>query len=213
MSTLVRTSRPTRSHALWALAIGVALIALVGVSGCTSDPGQDQGMMAPPSSSPGSSSHAVSHADLRFMRAMVPLQRQAVRMSRMAMTAGASYRTEALARRIKASQLSQIRSIETCIDGWPGMPMSGMTMMHGTTRSTTGPGMMSGTRMGSLARMHGARFDARFLSMMAAHHHAALAAAHREALHGSDPTARHLATMMAGQQRTELDVMDRMSRH
>jgi uncharacterized protein (DUF305 family) len=189
--------------------VALTLVTLVGVGGCSDDRDHGGSMMTGQTSSPGSSAGAVSAADVRFMRDMVPMNRQAVRMSHMAATAGASPRTQALARRIRASQLGQMRSIETRLDGWKGM--SGMPMMHGTAPLPMGSGMMSGARMGLLSRLHGAPFDARFLSMMTAHHRAAVAAAEREIAHGSDPAARDLAEKMAGRQRAELDMMERIA--
>jgi uncharacterized protein (DUF305 family) len=191
--------------------VALTLVTLVGVTGCSNDPDEGGGMRAHLSSSPSSSpSAAVSALDIRFMRAMVPLHRQPVRMSNMVTDAGASRQIQTLARQIRASQLNQLRSITTLLEGW-GMRRSGMPMMQGTSPSKMGPGTMSRTQMGRLSRMHGASFDARFLSMMTAHHRAAIAAADREVVQGSDPAARDLARMMAGAQRAELDMMSRMA--
>jgi uncharacterized protein (DUF305 family) len=188
--------------------VALSMIAVAGVAGCSHDP-EGGGMMTRPSSP--SASAAVSADDVRFMRAMVPMERQAVRMSLMAGNAGAGRQTQALARRIRASQRDQLRSVATCLDGWRGGDGGGMPMGQGSPRSTLGPGMMSEARMGRLSRMHGRSFDAHFLAMMIVHHRAAVAADDREVAHGSDPAARELARMMAGSQRAELDLMARMT--
>ena len=65
--------------------------------------------------------------------------------------------------------------------------------------------------MRGLERLHGRGFDARFLSMMSAHHRAAIAAAQGELDHGSDPDAMSLAHDMNQMMGQQLRLMGRLT--
>jgi uncharacterized protein (DUF305 family) len=111
----------------------------------------------------------ITEADVRFMQHMIAHHAQAVYMTRLADSAGASPRVLTLARKIDLSQAGEIalmqdwlREYEQVVpdtDSWRGMRMAGM---------------LTDEQLASLQRARGTDFDRLFLRLMIQHHEGAI---------------------------------------
>ncbi len=115
-------------------------------------------------------------ADAHFMTAMIGHHAQAVQMSRLAPTHGASPAVRRLADRIINAQQDEIATMQRWLRarGQPvpevGAKMEGMD--HGAHHM---PGMLTEAQMQQLDRARGAEFDQLFLQLMIQHHRGAVA--------------------------------------
>jgi uncharacterized protein (DUF305 family) len=110
-----------------------------------------------------------TEADVRFMQGMVAHHAQAIHMSRMAPTRGASPRLVRLAQKIGQSQAGEIVLMQEWLrangqaapdtSAWRGMSM---------------PGMLTAPELARLEAARGAAFDRQFLTLMIRHHEGAL---------------------------------------
>jgi uncharacterized protein (DUF305 family) len=182
-------------------AVAVCLCVALGGGACSSEP-------AARTSTPS----AVSAADREFVTDMVPVQQQAVRISKQARTHGASVEVRTLATRIGRSQGGQVDYLRTCLDDWGSAGR--MPMMDGrdTGSGSTSWKMMNDLQTDDLDRRRGAAFDGRFLLLMQQHHRAALRRTALELRDGRDPRARELARRMQDQMQGELVSMEGMAR-
>ncbi len=172
-------------------------VAVLGLSACTaarptvSTPGP---VRAPPAILSGteriradSIRHPYTEADILFMTHMIAHHAQAIVMSRMAPTHGASPSIQTLAARIINAQNDEIRAMQSWLGdrgqpvpvpdtspassaaAMPGMP--GMTGMH---HRMLMPGMLTDEQMRQLDAARGEKFDRLFLSGMIQHHRGAV---------------------------------------
>ena len=139
-----------------------------------------------------SARYAYTAADVRFMDRMIGHHSQAIVMSRMAPTHGASPAVRRLAERIINAQQDEIGTMQQWLrdrrqpvpavstskvpmshgsmDGaMPGMDMPGMAMSEMQM-----PGMLTAAQMTQLDRARGAEFDRLFLTFMIQHHRGAV---------------------------------------
>jgi uncharacterized protein (DUF305 family) len=110
-----------------------------------------------------------TEADVRFMQGMIAHHGQAIHMSRMAATRGASPRLLRLAQKIDQSQAGEIVLMQEWLrangqaapdtSAWRGMSM---------------PGMLTAAELAQLDAARGPEFDRRFLTLMIRHHQGAL---------------------------------------
>lgn len=111
----------------------------------------------------------ITEADVRFMQHMIAHHAQAVYMTRLADSAGASPRVLTLARKIDLSQAGEIALMQDWlraygqhvpdIDSWRGMTMVGM---------------LTAEQLDALQRAKGGEFDRLFLRLMIQHHEGAI---------------------------------------
>ncbi len=119
-------------------------------------------------------------ADVHFMTAMIGHHAQALEMSRLAPTHGASATVRRLADRITGSQLDEIATMQRWLaDRRLPVPDAGggHTMMHmnGSDHDILMPGMLTDVQMRQLDSARGRDFDERFLALMIQHHRGAVA--------------------------------------
>lgn len=113
-------------------------------------------------------------ADVDFLQGMIAHHGQAIYMSRLATTRGASPRLLRFAQKIDQSQGAEIRLMQEWLvangqaapdsGSWRGMMTSGMHM----------PGMLTAAQLAALEAARGAAFEEQFLRLMIQHHEGAL---------------------------------------
>jgi uncharacterized protein (DUF305 family) len=116
-------------------------------------------------------------ADVEFMYDMIGHHAQAITMSRMAPTHGASPAVQRLASRIINAQQDEIATMERWLRDRqkpiPEVPTdggAGMMLMHGQPMRMLMPGMLTPEQMKALDAARGEAFDKLFLTSMIGHH-------------------------------------------
>lgn len=120
-------------------------------------------------------------ADVEFMYNMIGHHAQAITMSRMAPTHGASAEVQRLASRIINAQKDEIATMERWLRDRqkpvPEIPANGgptMMLMNGAPMQMLMPGMLTPTQLAELDAARGEEFDKLFLRDMIAHHRGAV---------------------------------------
>ena len=159
-----------------------------------------------------------TEADVKFMSGMIHHHAQAIAMSKLAPTHGASSSLQTLAARIINAQSDEIRLMQQWLreHGQPvpePNPM-GMTMKMGDMEHTMlMPGMLTEEQMKQLAAANGKAFDELFLQFMIQHHTGALSMV--KDLFGTpgagqDEATFKLANDIQADQETEIARMQKM---
>ncbi len=169
--------------------------------------------------------NSYTQADVNFMIGMIAHHSQAIIMSRLAPTHGASKQVQKLAARIINTQKGEINRMQLWLkrrnEPVPKVKINGLQMMitlPGEHRSMhhkhmNMPGMLSQKQLKRLANAYGAEFNRLFLNYMIQHHSGALFMV--EKLVNTPGAAQgtmtyHLASGIQGSQRTEIARMKRM---
>lgn len=163
----------------------VVVIAVTAAAACGATAGTRPGATPPPRASApdpvaraDSLRHSYTPADVAFMKGMIQHHAQALVMSRMAPTHGASEVLQVLAARIINSQLDEIALMQAWLrDRGEAVPEPhGMDMAttHPGDPMTHMPGMLSEEQLAELDAAHGPEFDSLFLVYMIQHHQGAL---------------------------------------
>jgi uncharacterized protein (DUF305 family) len=171
------------------LAAMLATLAL-GATGCAaSRAGTEQGPAAPPANAGeleaiyrariDSARMRFTAADVRFMQGMIAHHAQALVMSRLAPTHGASPAVQTLAARIINAQQDEIATMQRWLrdrgQTVPQIHIEGTTLMvHGAEHGAHMPGMLTPDQLQALDAARGARFDRLFLEYMIQHHRGAV---------------------------------------
>jgi uncharacterized protein (DUF305 family) len=118
-------------------------------------------------------------ADIHFMSAMIKHHAQAIDMSRLAPTHGASRSVQTLADRIINAQQDEIATMQQWLhDRRQPVPEAKagpmMMTMNGMQHEMLMPGMLTDAQMKQLGQAHGADFDRLFLTYMIQHHRGAV---------------------------------------
>ncbi len=147
-------------------------------------------------------------ADVRFMQHMIGHHTQAVRMTAMARSHGASEDVVRLAQKIDISQRDEIammkRWLEERQQAVPTDAHSQAMMM---------PGMLTAEQLAQLGAARGREFDRLFLTLMTRHHEGALQMVKelfRTPGAGQDPDLFRFVTDVDADQRDEIMVMERL---
>ena len=117
-----------------------------------------------------------TEADVRFMTGMIPHHAQALIMSRMAPTHGASPAVQTLAARIINAQKDEINTMQRWLrergQPVPEVDITGTTLtVHGAgDHAMHMPGMLTPEQIQELDAARGAEFDRLFLKYMIQHH-------------------------------------------
>ncbi len=127
----------------------------------------DHGAGLPPVTLPAGS--LVTEADVRFMQGMIAHHAQAVVMSRMAATNGASPRVLKLAQKIDLAQAGEIALMQDWLRAWKQF-----TPDTSSWRGMTMPGMLTTEQLAQMEASRGDDFDRLFLTLMIRHHEGAL---------------------------------------
>ena len=166
-----------------------------------------------------SARYPYTEADIHFMSGMIGHHGQAIVMSRMAASHGASPSVRNLADRIINAQQDEIRTMQSWLRdrGQPvpePSPTGIMTMtMGGHEHEMLMPGMLTAAQMQKLDAARGADFDRLFLTSMIQHHRGAVSMVQQ--LFGSygaaqDETVFKFANDVSVDQTTEIARMERM---
>jgi uncharacterized protein (DUF305 family) len=123
-------------------------------------------------------SHPWTEADVRFMSSMIGHHAQAIQMSQLAPTHGASPAVQRLAARIINAQQDEIAAMQLWLrDRGQPVPEADATHHHGADHAgghAPMPGMLTPEQMAQLDRARGPEFDRLFLSLMIQHHRGAV---------------------------------------
>lgn len=160
----------------------------------------------------------VSEADVAFMTGMIAHHAQALVMSALAPTNGASPTIRTLTARITNAQADEIRNMQAWLRDRgrpvPEVDASGAVhMMHGPDHSMHMPGMLSPGQLQELSEARGPDFDRLFLTYMIQHHQGAVGMVHDLfAVDGAaqDDLIFKIASDIQVDQITEIDRMQRM---
>lgn len=162
---------------------------------------------------------AFTEADVRFMTGMIAHHAQALVMSRLAPTHGASETVQTLAARIINAQQDEIETMQRWLrrrgQPVPEIDIDGLTLqVHGAgDHAMHMPGMLTQTQLEELDAARGADFDRLFLTYMIQHHRGAVTMV--DTLFGTDGAAQDEATFKLASdinvdQQTEIARMEQM---
>jgi uncharacterized protein (DUF305 family) len=142
-------------------------------------------------------------ADIMFLQMMIPHHEQAVVMSKLASSQGASPEVLKLADAIAAAQGPEIEQMRTWLeDSGAGTAMGGHAMHM--------DGVLSDEQMAELSNAKGADFDRLYLEGMIGHHEGAITMAQDVIDNGENPTVIALAQKIIDAQTAEIAQMKRM---
>ena len=159
-----------------------------------------------------------TEADVEFMNGMIAHHAQAIVMSRLAPTNGASPSIQTLAARIINAQQDEIALMQTWLRD-RGQPVpeakpGPMKMKHGgMDHEMLMPGMLTDAQLAELTRARGTDFDRLFLTYMIQHHRGAVAmveALFRQDGAGQDEAVFKFASDVQVDQITEIGRMESM---
>ena len=195
--------------------------------GCRSAASGSPASAAPPPTATRSDSAAIAkaradsalrpytEADIRFMSGMIGHHAQAIRMSRLAQSNGASASSRTLAERIINAQQDEIVVMQQWLRDRRQRvpdPQEAMDQAHAHD-SAPMPGMLTAEQLGRLEDTRGAAFDRLFLELMIQHHKGAMAMVNELfASYGAaqDQTVFKLASDIHVDQSTEVARMSKM---
>lgn len=160
-----------------------------------------------------------TEADVRFMTGMIAHHAQALVMSRLAPTHGASESVQILAARITNAQKDEIETMQRWLrqreQPVPEIDIDGLTLhVHGVGDHVMHmPGMLTEAQLQELDAARGADFDRLFLTYMIEHHRGAVTMV--DTLFSTDGAAQNEATFKLASdinvdQQTEIARMERM---
>jgi uncharacterized protein (DUF305 family) len=210
------------------LAVCSVIVVLAGCSHATSS-GAASDIEATYRARQDSAKMRFTPADTRFMTGMMHHHAQAIEMSALAPSHGASAEVQTLAARITNSQRDEIAIMQrwlrdrgqpvpeiaattASMSDMPGMAGMDHSAMSGASGSAM-PGMLSPAQMRELDAARGARFDELFLRFMIQHHRGAITMVHE--LFATDGAAQDdvvfkFASDVQVDQTTEVTRMEKM---
>ncbi|UCF18764.1 MAG: DUF305 domain-containing protein [Gemmatimonadota bacterium] len=158
-----------------------------------------------------------TEADVRFMTGMIGHHGQALVMTAMAATHGASASIRTLAARITNAQKDEIATMQRWLrdrgQPVPELHITGTTLMVDGQHATHMPGMLTPEQIHKLDAARGPEFDRLFLTYMVQHHQGAVTMVHELfATDGAaqDEAAFKLASDIQVDQATEIARMKSM---
>jgi len=207
--------KASQTRGLAAALLAASVSAFGGAGRAQAQAGGNQHGHAPAAAAPGDTARW-TEADVRFMSSMIGHHAQAIEMSRLAPTHGASAEVRRLAERIINAQQDEIASMQTWLrDRRQPVPEPVPTarMHHDQAGHQMMPGMLTPDQMKALEEARGPEFDRMFLTLMIQHHSGAVSMVSQ--LFGSygagqDDTVFKLASDINVDQVTEIARMQRM---
>ena len=142
-------------------------------------------------------------ADIMFLDMMIPHHAQAVAMSKLASTNGASPRVQQLADAIAAAQEPEIQQMQSWLDQAHAPDMMGDGHMSMS-------GILSASQMKQLAAARGGEFDRLYLEGMIGHHQGAIQMAQQVIDAGDNAVVISLAQKIIAAQTAEITQMQSM---
>ena len=140
--------------------------------------------------------------DIHFLQMMIPHHEQALLMSSLASTNGASAEVQALAAQIADAQGPEIAQMQA----WLAEAGASTDMGHDMAMD----GMLTDDELAALEQAQGPDFDRLFLTGMIAHHEGAIVMAEQVKTEGDDPKVAALADEIIAAQKVEIDRMKQM---
>lgn len=182
----------------WSLAAAGVLLAVVALSGCSSDePEHDGGMHHGDADLPS----GVNRADVMFASMMIPHHEQAIEMSDVLLAKDRiDPRVASLAERIKQAQGPEIEQMQQWLDDWDTGMEGGMDGGHGA-------GMMGEDDLVALEQAEGEAASRLFLRQMIEHHEGAIEMARDQVADGRNPDVVGLAGSVVATQTLEIEQM------
>jgi len=193
------------------IALGLVLVAAVGLGACSSDHSGMSGMSS--STTIAIPADAKFNAtDVGFAQGMIPHHAQAIEMADLALTNTKNPDVLALANTIKAAQSPEIEKLSGWLGDWgqtvpstaSGSMDHDMTGMDGMMMD----GMMSQADMDRLETSTGTEFDRLWLELMIQHHEGAVKMSKSEVAGGKNPDAVALAQAIISSQQAEITTME-----
>jgi uncharacterized protein (DUF305 family) len=159
-----------------------------------------------------------AEADVRFMTGMIGHHAQAIVMSRLVPTHGASPSLVTLAGRIINAQQDEIANMQQWLrDRGQPVPEVHITetavMVHGADHAMHMPGMLTPEQLRQLEQARGSEFDRLFLRFMIQHHQGAVTMVHelfKAGGAGQDDAVFKIASDIQADQTTEIARMEKM---
>ncbi|MEV0411174.1 DUF305 domain-containing protein [Streptomyces sp. NPDC050448] len=205
---------PSRLRRRAALATAAAAVAALTLAACGNNSNSGATSAPPPATASAPATVPAgehNQADVAFAQGMIPHHRQAILMSEMVQTNGASGEVKALAVKIKKAQDPEIATMSAWLKAWGEKVPTGMDGMDGGDHDGSGmPGMMDNQRMDMLRGASGTAFDTMFLTMMIEHHEGAIEMAKTEKAEGAYGPAKTLADDIITAQTAEIAQMKTM---
>ncbi|WP_407840696.1 DUF305 domain-containing protein [Streptomyces sp. DSM 116496] len=199
-------SLPRRAALAATAATAGLVLAACGSSDSTSTPGTTAATTTAPAST---EADRHNQADVAFAQGMIPHHRQAIVMSDMVESHGASDEVKELAEKIKKAQKPEIDTMTRWLEAWGEKVPTGTGMGHGDDDSGM-PGMMGDQDINRLGNAKGNAFDTMFLTMMIEHHEGAIDMAKTEKEQGAYGPAKALADSIITSQTAEIALMRTM---
>lgn len=209
-----------RRRTVRVLACAVAVTAVIGASACSSDDSASSDGHSSMDSSGGASENSttstsvvipagldVNVVDVSFAQGMIPHHAQAVEMSQLAATNGASPAVQAIATKIEAAQQPEIDQMTGWLADWnqPAPdPNESMDEMHEMAGGMMMSGMVSSADMERLRAARGPEFDRLYVEFMILHHEGAIEMAKQQLAGGQNPDAKALAQTIIDTQQAEI---------
>jgi uncharacterized protein (DUF305 family) len=211
-----------RSRLLGGLA---AVLAVAGLAGCTSAPGEDP----PPAIVPGRPGEPATTlspgqapprpvtppnaADVRYMQNMIVHHQQAIEMARLAPQRAASDDVKRIAERIAASQQPEIDMMNAWLREHGQQTVEPSHAGHESHDPATMPGMATSAQLDALRGASGTAFDTMFLQLMITHHQGALTMAGEVQIKGYDVRVQEIADDVIATQTAEINRMRVLAPH
>ena len=149
-------------------------------------------------------------ADTHFLQMMIPHHEQALTMSQLAATNGASPEVLALATQIADAQGPEIEQMKAWLTE-AGEPLDGGDHGDmGAHHDMAMDGMLTDEELAALEQAKGPDFDRLFLTGMIAHHEGAIIMAEHVKAEGDDPKVAALADAIITAQKAEIAQMKTM---
>ena len=183
--------------------LGAVLVTTASCSSTHSMPSATSGAAADSSEMMDQGSGTWMDADVMFLQMMIPHHEQAVEMSMLAVTNGASPEVQKLADTIAAAQGPEIEQMRTWLDESGAGSMMGGHAGHMD-------GVLSDEAMSQLAAAQGADFDRLYLEGMIAHHEGAISMAQDVIDDGGSAAVVALAQKIIDAQTSEISQIKQM---
>ena len=149
-------------------------------------------------------------ADTHFLQMMIPHHEQALTMSKLASTNGASTEVQALATQIADAQGPEIAQMTAWL-AESGEPLDGGDQGDmGAHHDMAMDGMLTDDELAALEQAKGPDFDRLFLTGMIRHHEGAIIMAEHVKAEGDDPKVAELAEAIISAQKAEIAQMRQM---
>jgi uncharacterized protein (DUF305 family) len=185
------------------MATAVLAPVLLGISACGSTSMVPESLSSAVTSEIQGAVNSLIPDDAMFLAMMIPHHEQAVEMSKLAATNGASPQVQKLAESIASAQGPEIIQMQSLLEAGGALGELGKHMGHMD-------GLLSEEQMSELRNAQGADFDRLYLEGMIMHHEGAITMAQNVIDSGGNSAVIALAQTIIGAQTAEISQMKQM---